>query len=76
MRAVVFVTHKAAGLLVREGFGSKESLFQWLKNNAFETQKPEETEMELDIIVVGGAIHAYQPVKMFYITTASVDRWR
>jgi hypothetical protein len=32
--------------------------------------------MKLDIIVVGGEIHAYQPGNMYYITTASVDCWR
>ena len=76
MRAVMLVTPNAAGLLVQEGFGSKESLFQWLKDNTFETEKSEQTEMELDIIVVGGPIHAYQLGNMYYITTASVDGWR
>jgi hypothetical protein len=44
MGAAMIVSPKAAGSLVQEGFGSKESLFQWFKDNTFETEKPEQTE--------------------------------
>jgi hypothetical protein len=76
MRAVLFITPKAASLLVEEGFKSKEALFQWLKENTFLEEKAESPEMQLDIIVVGGVIQAYQPGNLYYNTTASIDQWR
>jgi hypothetical protein len=77
MRAVMLITPKAADLLVEEGFKSKEALCQWLRENTPESKtnsgKP---EMQLDIIVAGGAIQAYQPGNMYYATSASIDPWR
>lgn len=79
MRAVMFITPGAAGLLVKEGFKSKEALFQWLKENTFRSEgkaESEQPDMQLDIIVVGGTVQAYQPGNMHCDTTASIDEWR
>lgn len=79
MRAIMLITPQAAGLLVEEGFKSKEALFQWLNENTFKSEdkaKSEQPDMQLDIVVVGGAIQAYQPGNMYYNTTASIDKWR
>jgi hypothetical protein len=76
-RAVMFLTPEAASLLFEEGFNSKEALLQWLKENTFKREgTAEPPEMQVDIIVVGGVVQAYQPGNMHYITTASIDNWR
>jgi len=79
MRAVIFITPQAASLLVNEGFKSKEALLQWINENTFKSDskvKSKQSEMQIDFIVVGGAIQAYQPGNLHYNMTASIDKWR
>lgn len=81
-RAIVLTTPEAAAVLVQEGFNTKEDLIRWLGDNIFKTQGQPEAkqnipvpEAQIDLIVVGGA-DVCQTGSFYYLTTASVDKWK
>jgi len=83
MRATILVTPQAARILVNEGFNTKEELSQWLGENTFKSNRQAKStqpfaipKAQLDIIVVGGTVHASQIGNLSYITTTSIDKWR
>jgi hypothetical protein len=77
LNTLIMITPEAAEVLVKEGFGSKEELSNWLAENTWVLKdKSASKNIHLDIIVVGGTAPGFELGNLHYTTTASVDKWR